>query len=479
MTEHFDLIIIGTGSGNSIAGEAFHDKKIAIIERSTFGGTCINVGCIPTKMFVYPADIARTINEAAELGLHGHVDSVDWDTLQRRIFIDRIDPISVAGEEYRRGERTPNITFFHSDAAFSGEKEITITGSEDDPAATTVITGDDIVIATGSSTFVPPVIAESGVRYITNAEVMRLPELPKSMTILGGGVIAAEFAHVFSSLGTDVTVINRSPQLLRVLDADLSAQFTEVARESWTNHLGRTVDAARHEDNGDITLTLDDGTEVTSEQLLVAIGRTPNTADLNPAVAGIEVDKAGRIVTDANGRTTADGVWALGDATNRFQLKHVANAEARVVAHNLLRPESEWKTVNHRVVPGAIFTHPQIAFAGMTETQAREWAEENGTEITVATQKFGDIAYGWATEDKTGITKVIADANTGQILGAHLLGPQSSNLIQPLVAAMTFGIDARVFARNQYWPHPAMSEVVENALLKLEFNTLMPEEAQP
>jgi len=172
----------------------------------------------------------------------------------------------------------------------------------------------------------------------------------------------------------------------------------------------------------------------------------------------------GRIKVDEYGHTTADGIWALGDVSSPYMLKHVANAETRAVQHNLLHPD-DLRAMPHDFVPSAIFTHPQIATVGMDEKDARD----KGYDVTVKVQNFGDVAYGWAMDDHTGICKLIADKKTGLLLGAHILGPQASTLIQQLITAMVYGLDMRAFARSQYWIHPALPEVVENAILGLEW----------
>lgn len=457
--EDYDLIIVGTGSGNTIPGPINEDKKIAIVEKGTFGGTCINVGCIPTKMFVHTADVARSFQDAERLSITGELRDVDWKGIQKRVFGDRIDPIAEGGAAYRAGEETPNITLFHGKAAaFVAPRTLRI---GDGP----VIRGKDIVLATGGRPRVHPVIAESGVRYRTNEDIMRLDQLPESLIILGGGIVAVEFAAIFSALGTKVTLINRSDKLLRTADQDVSETFTELAQEQWTNLLGYTLTAARETEDGNVEVTLHDGSTVAAQEVLVALGRVNNSDTLNVEAGGVEITCRGTIKVDEYGRTTAEGVWALGDAANEFELKHVANHEAKVVAHNLAHP-NDLKKYNHEAIPSGIFTHPQIGTVGMTEREARE----TGRPLTIKVQRYADVAYGWAMEDSTGFCKVIADRSTGEILGAHILGPEASTLIQCFVTAMTFGIHARDFAEKQYWPHPALTELVENALLGLEFD---------
>jgi mycothione reductase len=454
---HYDLVIVGSGSGNSIVGPDFDDWQIAIIEESTFGGTCLNVGCIPTKMFVYPADLAEAARHSARLGVDESVSGVRWADIRDRVF-GRIDAISAGGRDYRaHGE--PNTTLYEAHATFTGPRELTLSTGE-------VITADHIVLATGSRATVPDVITDSGVPFHTSDTVMRIDAVPPRVAILGGGYIAAEFAHVFSAFGARTTVICRTGPLLRHLDLEVAERFTELATERWDVRLDTVVEAAERVGDA-VRLSLSDGSTVEADLLLVAVGRVPNSDRLNLAAAGVEVhpDGDGRIVADAYQRTTADGIWTLGDVSSEHQLKHVANHESRVVAHNLAHPEAMIES-DHRFVPAAVFTHPQLASVGLTEEQALA----SGRRFVTSVQDYGGTAYGWAMEDKTSICKLIADPSTGQLLGAHLMGEQASTLIQPLIQAMSFGLGVRAMARGQYWIHPALTEVVENALLGLDLD---------
>ena len=455
---HYDYIVLGSGSGNSFPTPEFDGKSIALIDEAPrFGGTCLNHGCIPTKMFVLAADTAESAADSARLNIRTSFDGADWPAIVDRVFTNRIDAISRGGEEYRRGGECPNIDVYDGHAEFIGPKTIR-TSRNGEPAE---ITADTIVLAAGSRTFVPDVITESGVPYLTNESVMRLPEKPESITIHGGGFIAMEFAHIFQSLGTHVRIVNRSP-LLRHLDGDLAKRFNALATERYEAHLGRTVASAFHDANS-VTLMLDDGTAVTSSALLVATGRVPNGDRLGAAAGGVELHEDGRVKVDEFGRTTAEGVWALGDISSPFMLKHVANAELRAVRHNILHPDA-MVPMPHDDVPSAIFTSPQIATVGLTEQQAID----AGYDVTCKIQNYGDVAYGWAMEDSTSIVKLIADRRTARLLGAHYMGPQASTLIQQMITVMAFDLDLREVARHQYWIHPALGEVTENALLGLD-----------
>ena len=500
---HFDLAIIGTGSGNALVTPDFDGKRVAIIEAGSFGGTCLNVGCIPTKMYVYAADVANTVTHAAKYGIDATLDGVRWPDIRDRVF-GRIDPISAGGQDYRTNG--PNTTTFLGHATFTGARRLRIDGPIDAPldgardvardgasdttggaARGTVrdavrdadrdavpdaarelgaleISADQIVIAAGARPTVPVAVSESGVPFHTSDTVMRLDELPKRLVILGSGFIAAEFAHVFSALGSHVTVVARSNALLRRLDSEISQRFTAVAREQWDVRLNAELTKVSGE-GSEVRLDFADGGMVTGDVLLVATGRVPNTASLGLGVAGIATHEDGRVAVDAHGRTNVEGVWALGDVSSAHQLKHVANHEARVVAHNLAHP-GDLRSFDHRYVPSAVFTSPQIATVGLTEEQLKA----SGRSYVTKSQAYGDTAYGWAMEDTTGVCKVIADPATGELLGAHLMGPQASNLIQPLIQGMSFGQTAVEVARGQYWIHPALGEVVENALLGLDLS---------
>lgn len=461
---HYDLLILGSGSANSIPGREFADQKIALVEEAAFGGTCLNSGCIPTKMFVHTADVARQVTTAARFGLDMRLDGVDWPAIRERIF-GRIDPLSEAGRIHRE-TRHSNMTYFAGHASFVGPKKVEIALAD---GGREVLTADRIVIATGSRPDMPNVAGLADVGALTNASVMRMEQLPQSMLVLGSGYIAAEMASVFSALGVDVTVVARSGALLRSLDSDISHAYTEAARECYgvVTHF----DATRATREGRrVRLTgFEDGKERTleAETILVATGRIPNADTLNLLAAGIAT-KAGRISTDHHLRvlgrdgSVVDGVFALGDVSSPHMLKHIANHEMRVVRHNLLNPDKLVR-VHEDVVPAAVFGHPQVGTVGLTEEEAKR----QGIDYVVGRQKYADIAYGWAMEDTHGFAKVIAERGTSRILGCHIIGPQAATLVQLIVQAMSTGQSARDIVRAQHWIHPAMPELLENALLQV------------
>lgn len=458
--EHYDLTIIGTGSGNSILDERYAGKKVAICEQGTFGGTCLNVGCIPTKMFVYAADVAAAIKDSARYGVDSHVDKIRWPDIVSRVF-GRIDPIAASGEDYRRND--PHITVYASHTRFgpkTADGRYTLRTEAGDE-----FSSDQVVIAAGSRAYVPPAIVDCGVTYYTSDDIMRIPELPEHLVIVGGGFVSAEFAHVFSALGVRVTIVVRGDCLISHSDETICHEFSALAAEKWDVRTHENVIGSHH-DGDKIVLELDDGKTLPADMLLVATGRVPNGDLLDAELAGVEVDEDGLVIVDEYQRTTARGIFALGDVSSEWQLKHVANHESRVVRENLLRDWDDTDALvrsDHRFVPSAVFTEPQIAMVGLTEQQVRD----EGYDYVTKVQAYGDTAYGWAMEDTTGIAKLIGDRATGKILGAHIMGYQASAIIQPLIQAMSFGQTAQEIARGQYWIHPALPEVIENALLGL------------
>jgi mycothione reductase len=449
--QHFSLAIIGTGSGNTLVPGDDAEGSVALIEAGAFGGTCLNRGCIPSKILVHTADVAVQARTASDFGIDAQVTGVDWPSIRDRTF-SKIDRVSAAGRSARA--ESGHVTLFEGRARFTGPRELVI----DDTAR---ITADRVVVATGARPTIPQVIADAGIEFWTSDNIMRIDELPASMVIVGGGSVAAEFAHIFSGLGVEIHVVNQADTLLATLDADVSDRFTALASQRWDVHLAAQITAVRRHGAAGATVVLDDGTTVAGDLLLVAAGRQPNTDDMGLELAGVKVRDDGRVWVDEYGRTTADGIWSIGDASSPFELKHVANSEARTVAHNLAHPE-DLRPFRHDWVPAAVFTNPEIATVG-----ARLQDLAGVRPYVQATRPYHDTAYGWALQDTSGFCRLYADPATGTLLGAHILGYQASILIQPLVQAMSSGQSVASMARGQYWIHPALAEVVENALLML------------
>ncbi|MEO7371552.1 MAG: mycothione reductase, partial [Ilumatobacteraceae bacterium] len=426
-TEYYDLVIVGSGSGNSVISDEMSDWRIAIVERWTFGGTCLNRGCIPSKMLIYAADVAESAanDNRPKYGVTTSFESADWQSIVQRVF-GRIDPIAEGGLQYRHS--LPNVTVYEGNAMFVGERTLEVNG--------VTISGERIVLANGARSFIPDIHGIDEVPYHTSDTIMRIAHLPKHLIVIGGGFIAAELSHVFGSLGSRITIINRSHHLLRAEDDDISRRYTELAAERFELVLGAQVRRIHMTAEGvGVHVTTDDGdVTVGGDTLLVAAGRQPNGDTLDAAKAGIEIGDMGEVIVDEFGRTTADGVWALGDVNGRHQLKHMANGEAKVVHHNLLHPDDPMP-LDTRAAPYAVFGSPQIGTVGLTETQARNL----GQPVSVITHEYGGAAYGWALEDTTSFCKLIGDPATRMLLGAHVIGYQASILVQLLVQGMHLG----------------------------------------
>jgi mycothione reductase len=455
---HYDLVIVGAGSGNSLIGPEMDDWKIAIVEKDVFGGTCLNKGCIPTKMLIHPADLAHEARHSDRFGVHSSVQSIDWPAIVERVF-GRIDPIAAGGEKYRRS--LSNVTVYGEHGRFVGPKEMEVNGER--------FTADRFVLAAGARSMIPSIPGLDAtfgpvVPFHTSDDVMRLDMFPEHIIILGGGFIASEMAHMFGGLGAKVTIINRSQNLLRHEDQDISQRYTEIASHRYNVFGGATLTKVTGIERNLTVHFTQNGTakNVTGDVVLVATGRIPNGEPMSPEHTGLHMGSSGAIPVDDYGRTNVDGIWALGDLNGRHQLKHMANGEARVVAHNLLHPD-DLRSFEHRPAPHAVFTNPQVGSIGMTEADAIA----SGKPYVAITHDYAGAAWGWALEDTTSFAKLIGDPATGLLLGAHIIGSHSATLVSLLVQGMYLGNTIEQMAHDVVYIHPAPSEVVEQALLKL------------
>ena len=447
---HHDLLIIGAGSGNTIIGPEHDHLDIAIAEPAEFGGTCMNRGCIPSKMLIYAADLALNAENARELGVNSSLSNVDWTGIQERIF-GRIDPIAEAGLQYRKS--LENVTVYRDKANFLSDKTLGISGNE--------VTADQIVISAGANPVVPDFKGLSDTPFHTSDSIMRITSLPKRLVIIGGGFIAIEMAHIFGAFGSEVIIILRGEEFLSEADCSIRERITEIYSDRFTVYFSEEIEHVSY--NEEFVIELKKGGTLAADQLLIATGRAPNTEFLDPQKGGIECDNDGYVLTDKYLRTSSEGVWALGDVTNPLQLKHTANAEARVVAHNLLNSDNLIK-IDRSVIPKAVFGNPQIATVGFTEDELLQ----KNIPYSKSIRSYSDTAFGWAMEDEQGFVKLLTDPSSQLLLGAHIIGYQASILIQQLVTAMSVSITVEELAKNQLYIHPALTEVVEQALLGFE-----------
>jgi len=445
----FDLVVIGSGSGLEVSSEAAaRGLKVAVIEPGPFGGTCLNRGCIPSKMLIHSADVVETIRRADLFGIKAEVSAIDWGFIIKRV----VDTIDADAAMVERGNRdNPNITVFKSSCRFVGPKKLDVGGEQ--------ITGDTIVIAAGTRPRVPDIEGIRDVPFITSDEALRLPKQPARLVIYGGGFIAAELAHFFGALGTHVTIVYRGSRLLRREDGDVSTRFTEVYRRRFDTILNSAIVRA-HRDGDDIVVeTASDGSKrsISADTLLLAVGRDPNTDTLDVASTGVAVDDRGFVKTDEYLETDVPGIWALGDIVGRYLLKHSANLEAAYVAYNIFNPDSK-VAVDYHAMPQAVFASPQVGSVGLTEREAAE----QGIPYAIGRYDYYDTAYGSSIEDRDGFAKVLVQRDTGEILGGHIIGSEASILIQEIANAMRLRLSADAITQSIY-VHPALPEVVQRA----------------
>lgn len=419
----FDLMVIGSGSGLEVSSEAAErGLSVAVVEEGPFGGTCLNRGCIPSKILIHSADVMETIKGADRFGIHASVEKIDWQFIMQRMTED-IDSDARQIEDGNR--QLSNITVFKGSGKFVGDKTLEVNGER--------ISAETVLIAAETPPRVPEIKGLADVPYLTSDEALRLPEQPKRLAIVGGGFIAAEMGHFFGSMGTEVTIIQQGPFLVQQEDEDVSRRFTEVFQKKVQLHLNASVSGARR-DGDQIVLTVSkQGVEesIACDALLIAAGRVPNSDLLDVGRTGVEVDQGGFVKVDEYLETGVPGIWALGDIVGKNLLKHSANLEAAYVANNIFNPDGK-VAVNYRAVPHAIFASPQVGGVGLTEQAARE----SGIHYTAATYDYYDTAYGSSIEDRDGFAKVLADPESGEILGCHIIGTDASVLVQEAANAM-------------------------------------------
>lgn len=446
---NFDLVVIGSGSGLEISAEASDmGLSVAVVEEGPFGGTCLNRGCIPSKLLIHCADVMETIRGAERFGIKAHVVGLDWQFIIRRA-TEEIDADARNIEEGNR--QADNITVYKGRGRFVGPKTIEVNGEQ--------FSGDRIVIAAGTRPMIPEIPGLQDVPYITSDEALRLPEQPRRLVIVGGGYIAAEMAHFFGALGTEVTIVHRGPMLLRAEDTDISERFTRVYRDRFNTMMNARISRAYL--NGDeitVDVSIDGRNEtLATDALLIATGRVPNTDVLDVASTGVEVDERGFVKTNEYLETNVPGIWALGDIVGKYLLKHSANLEATHVGHNAFNPDNQ-VAVDYQAMPHAIFASPQVGSVGLTEQEAKA----GNVPYITATYDYYDTAYGSSIEDRDGFVKVLADHHTEEILGCHIIGTDASMLVQEVANAMRMRLSVDAITQAIY-VHPALPEVVQRA----------------
>lgn len=450
MKKRFDVIVIGAGSGLIISSEAAsRGLKTAIIEPGPFGGTCLNRGCIPSKVLIHSADVADYINRSELFGIDARISEVRWKKIMDRIsFVDR----EARGiEKANRQDR--NITVYKAEARFLDSDTLQV-GKD-------TITAPKLFVCAGARPLVPDIEGLEGTGYLTSREALRLKRRPKKLIIVGGGYIGTELAHFFGALGTKVTIIDRNKVLMKNEDLDVAKRLTEVYSRRFNVVLEADVKKVSKKD-GVFTVSAQrkgNSLKFKGDALLIAAGRRPNTDTLDVDRAGIKTDEKGFIIADSYMRTNRKGVFAIGDIVGRQMFKHAANVEAKVAARNAFGGRVK---MDYSVMPHAAFTSPQVAAVGKTEREL----QRAKVPYLKGVFDFFDSGYGKAIEDRDGFVKVLVHENSRKILGCHIVGSHASILIHEVILAMSAGLTADAILDSVHI-HPALSEVVKGAFADL------------
>jgi mycothione reductase len=454
--EQIDVLVIGSGSGMLIASAAVDQGfKVALVEGEKMGGTCINVGCVPSKMLIYPADVLATVKDADKLGIHATVNSVDFNNIMIRMHtLVNHD----SGHQAAAVEATPDLTWFKETGEFISDYTMQV--------GTHTITAKVIFIVSGARTAVPPIKGIENIDYLTSDTVLELQSQPESIIIVGGGYIGMEYGHFFSAIGTKTTIIQRPSRLLPEEEPEISDLLKSEVDKRMEIYTGYEALEAKQEGTLKTIFAKNrqDGStkEFSAETIMVATGRISKADILKPEKTGVKLDEHGFIKVNDYLETSKKNIFAFGDAIGKQMFKHVANYEAGVAWHNSVHDHKV--KMDFSAAPHAVFTHPQVASVGLKEEEAKQQKYK----ILVGRAPYKDTAMGAALGFPEGFVKVIVEKETGKILGAHIIGPEASILIQEIVNAMVSGKgDFSPIAQAMHI-HPALSEVVQNAFGNLQ-----------
>ena len=455
--ETYDIIVVGSGAGNIIVDEALrHGFKTALVDRGPVGGTCLNLGCIPSKMLIHPANQVMEIKTSAKLGIDAEIHSIDFSAIMGRM---RLSVSRDRDGMHKSLRDTKGLDFYETEAHFTGDYTLSV-GTEQ-------IKGDRIVLAAGAAPLRPDIAGLEAIDHLTNESVLDLTRKPKSLIIIGGGYVAVEYAHFFSAMGTQVILVQRGKRLLKGEEPEISEQLLKILNQRMSIHTHTEATRARHKKGRFIVTALardnDVEIELEAEALMVAAGRQSNAPGLKVDNTGVAMDDKGYVTTNLYLETSRKNIWAIGDINGKGMFRHAANYEAFLVAEAVFHHQKI--KMDYWRVPHAVFSYPEIASVGLTQDQAMEIFKKE--DLLVGYVNYADTARGEAIMETDGFAKAIMHKNEGMILGFHIIGPHASILIQEVVNAMA-SENGLSYLMGSMHIHPALSEVIQDIFQNLK-----------
>ena len=443
----YDVGIIGGGPGGYVAAikAAQLGGSVCLIEKGEWGGTCLNRGCIPTKTLFAVANLATQVQEAPDFGVHISGEAtIDYP----QVLAHKTSVIEQLTGGIAQLLKANGVDTFNGTATLTDRNTITVNKPD---GTTEQLHAKNVVIATGSEPAEPPVFEIDETQVLTTTGILNLTELPESLLIVGGGVSGCEFASIFNALGCQVTVLELLPTILATEDVQVIRHIQLfMKRKGITIHTGAKLTHVKKSDT-DVTAVLESGEEITAEKMLVSIGRRYNTENIGLEKVGVRTE-GGKIVVDTQMQTNVPGIYAVGDVASRYLLAHVASAEGKVAAQNCLGTHAE---MDYQVIPWCVFTLPEIGHVGMTEKEATD----EGYEVKVGRFPYAANGKALGLRETDGFVKTVSDADSGDILGVHIVGAQASNLIHEAAVGVRLGASAADIAHTVH-AHPTLSEMV-------------------
>lgn len=453
--KEYDVIVVGAGdAGLGIVFKALSKgSKVALIEKGNAGGTCINVGCVPSKTLLSSADRIMEIRESGKLGVHAEITNIDFPFIMARMK-DAVE----SGRNGIKGALTnsENLDYYGEEGHFTGEYTLRVKNTQ--------IRGKKIFIASGARPFVPPIKGLDSADYLTNESVLELREVPESMIIMGGGYVAVEYAHFFAAVGARVIMVERSKRLVSGEEPEISELLKKEMGKRMEIHTDAEIVEVASRGIGYAVRANDRSSgaqkEVIAERIMAATGRTSNADLLKAGNAGLETDERNFIKVNAYLETNKKNIWAVGDAIGRQMFTHAGDKEAEIAWHNATHKKRI--QMDFFAVPHAVFTHPQIASIGLIEEEARKRFD-----ILVGRAKYSDTVKGTAMGEEKGFAKAIVERKKKRILGFHIIGPDASVLIQEVANAVANKSEITSITGSMH-VFPALSDIITETLNNLE-----------